>query len=200
MKPFLAVLLVIVALTACLPQANTINQVAVLNAPADARITVAAVELEDQLRARFSPLYSLVPSSTMRFAETRNDFYGSRYKDSASLVARTFGAEMVVLVSAPVYDRTIEISRSGDRRSVSLKMQLEISIFDPLTQDILASYRSDVYSAFRTESTVSELVSKEDDPDAGRIVKDAMRLLSQQVATDLDYLFQRLSPPQGSEN
>ena len=109
-------------LTSCVPQLNTINQVAILNGPAEYAVPDLADHFTLRVReANPSAAYQHVSSSRLRFAETHRDLFGSRANPSASLIAKTVGAEFAVLVYAQSMNEQLKITRLMIRRDVKLQ-------------------------------------------------------------------------------
>jgi len=181
-------------LLACAPQLNTKSQLVVLNGPADNYVSILADELsEDLSRYQSRANYNLISRSRAAFAETHNDMYGSRANASASRIANTFGAEFAVLISAPVFERTLK--EHEEAQIINTKVQLEVRIVDPVTQETIANYGSSSYTRDRVEVLGKALNEINEDPDIRDLVDLALRQLSPQVAFDIESLFQRITPP-----
>ena len=192
------VTIILFCLTACVPQtqADVGPSVAVINAPTDVRVEGLADKLETELKRNRAPnIYDFVSSSRIRFQETHRDMAGSRAPLQAAFIARTFGAEYAVIVSAPVFEREVEETEFATslRREIATRVQLEAAIIDPVTSEVLSSYTSPVYQGFRVEifNTDDELVEESKDPDLQAGIAQALTTITPGLATDLELLFSR---------
>jgi hypothetical protein len=191
-------IIILFCLTACVPQtqADVGPLVAVINAPTDFRVEGLADKLETELKRNSAPnIYSFVSRSRVEFQETHRDMAGSRAPLQAAFIARTFGAEYAVIVSAPVFGREVEETEFATslRREIATRVQLEAAIIDPVTSEVLSSYTSPVYQGFRVEifNTDDELVEESKDPDLQAGIAQALTTLAPGLATDLELLFSR---------
>ena len=108
MKPYFIYLLTFVLLTGCVPQLeDTGPSVALINAPAEGRISGLADKLESRLTQQGPLAYDFTSSSRVRFGETHRDMSGSRAALQAAFIARTYGAEWAVMIGAPTYEREV---------------------------------------------------------------------------------------------
>jgi hypothetical protein len=163
--PVLALLLL--TLSACVPAVpDPRPAVAVINAPAEWRITPLAEELEVLLRAEpAAAAFRFVFSEPLRFQEERRDMYGARAPLQAAFMAQVFGAEMALMVAAPRYERVVE-PLFGNLVRVLVEVQVEVSLVDPDTAAVVASYRS---SPVRLEELMSRRAAQREE------AEDALR-------------------------
>lgn len=194
MKRIILYLLLTLGLIACAPQLNTKAQLVILNGPADYYVPGVAKQLSNKLKTTNpNPSYSIVRSSRTEFAETHRDMFGSRANPSASLIANTYGAEFAILIGAPLFERNI--NKNDQNQKIYTKVQLEVRIIDPVTQQTLANYASPLFYDVRTEALDAELPEIKDDPDIQKLIKQGIKEISPQVSQDIESLFQRITPP-----
>jgi len=176
---------------ACVPQTQSEGyQVAVINAPTEARVEGLAERLEATL-ARYG--YSgFTSSSRMRFVEHSREMHGYRAVLSSALIARTVGAEYAVFVGAPVYERQIEEITPIDSfikvLHISTKLRLEAVIVDPVTAKEIARYSSRTYIGERIEPIDAKIPSKADDPVLKNAITNALNDISPALAQELNSL------------
>ncbi|MCA9835476.1 MAG: hypothetical protein KC422_01115 [Trueperaceae bacterium] len=185
------------SLVSCIPQVNSSNKVLVVNAPTETSVSSIAPEVISQLSTKYaSPVYKVIPDSVSGFAEGHTDLFGSRAVLNTSSTANRLGAEVAVMVSAPLFDREVKLSGSGadERRKVSTRVQVQVTVLDPVGQEELSSYKSAIFTSFRSEVTSVPLPALDEDPDMQKSLDAALADLIPQLAQDLDYVFQKLSP------
>jgi hypothetical protein len=197
-RVWLLISLLALLLIACIPQTQTDSgpSVAVINAPTDFRVAGLADKLQTELQRNSAPnVYSFVSRNRVEFQETHRDMAGSRAPLQAAFIARTFGAEYSVIVSAPVFEREIEefVVAQTLRREVSTEVQLEARIIDPVTAEVLSTYTSGIYKGFRVEifNTDEEVVDESEDPDLNASIQRALNEISPGLATDLELFCSR---------
>ena len=197
MKSIVCYFFLVFSFSACIPQVNTINRVIILNAPAELAVASAAPMLQDFMTSRHSTMqYQFISKTQASFAEGHADLFGSRAIVSSSAIANRMGAEVVLMVSAPLFEREIKTRGTGvdERREISTQVQLELNLLDPLSQEILAAYKGPIYTTFRVELTTTPVVELAKDFDMLASLEASIQDLSPQLAADLDYLFRQLSP------
>jgi hypothetical protein len=194
----IVLLLSVLLLSACVPQTqgDLGPSVAVINAPADFRVEGLADKLQVELGRNSAPnVYSFVSRNRVEFQETHRDMAGSRAPLQAAFIARVFGAEYSVIVSAPVFEREVdEFTFFGTlKREITTEVQLGAVIIDPVTAEPLATYRSGVYQGFRVETVPEdgELVDESEDPDLLAGTQRALNDIAPGLATDLELLCSR---------
>lgn len=179
-------LLALAVLAACAPAvADPRPVVVVINAPAEWRVVALADELEALVRAEpASAAYRFAFSESVRFQEQRRDLYQSRAPLHAAFMARFYGADQAVLVSAPRYERSVE-PVFGDIVCVTATVQVQVVLVDPETAAVEANYRSSVVTL--TELMSRSAAEREEAQDTLR--SEARRLalaeLAPGLATDL---------------
>lgn len=188
----LLIICLTLVLASCVPQLeDTGPSVAIINAPAEARITGLADKLEARL-LQSGPLgYDFTISSRVRFAETHRDMGGSRAPLQAAFIARTYGAEWAVMIGAPTYTREVlEFTLLGTlKRKIFSQVQLEVKIVDPVTAEVMSTYGSKLYTSVRVETVDGELIEKDEDPDVQALIDKALVDIVPVVKQDLDTLF-----------
>lgn len=177
--------------SACIPQTQgSAYQVAVINAPTEARVVGLAERLEAGL---IQHGYNGFTSSTrLRFIERSREMHGYRAILSSAQIARTVGAEYAVFVGAPTYERQIEeITPIGSLIKVlhiSTKLQLEAVIVDPVTAKELVRFSSHTYIGERIVPLDSKVPNKEDDPNIKQAINNALADISPALAMELESL------------
>ena len=190
-KIFVLSVLLASLLAACIPQTQSTGyQVAVINAPTEARVAGLAERLESSLvNYGYSGFTS---SSRVRFLERNREMHSYRAVLSSAFIARTVGAEYAVFVGAPIYERQIEeITPIGSLIKVlhiSTKLQLEAVIVDPVTAKEIARYSSRVYMGERIVPIDAKIPNKEDDPDLSNAISNALKDISPSLANELESL------------
>ncbi len=187
---WLAVLLLGALLGACAPARTQVGTVlvAVLNAPAQSFLEGSAEGVQAVLEREASPSFSYVSSFTMRFLETHNDLFHSRAAPSAARIARTQGADLAVMVGAPVLERTVTASRDGKSRRVDVAVALEAQVVDPRTDAVVQVLRTRTLQGSRVESAEGELVDVGSDPTVQALRDQAVPELAAALTAELPYL------------
>lgn len=175
---FLAALTLL--LTACAPTSAGEEEispiVAIINAPAEARVSTLADSLERRIREVPSCCaFSFVRSQPVRFQETHRDMFGSRAVPQALSLAENLSARLAVMASAPRFERNVETH--GDHREVSGEVQVRAVLFDVETGERLATVGSLTFRGSRTADADGDLPEIEEDP--------IMQQLTEQAAEDL---------------
>jgi hypothetical protein len=188
-------LIMFLLLSGCIPQLEDSGpSVALINAPAEGRITGLADKLEARLLSDSPVSYDFTASSKVRFAETHRDMGGSRAALQAAFIARTYGAELAVMIGAPAYQReVIEFTFfQTPKRKIITQVQLEVVIIDPVSAEPRSTYSSQLYTAVRVETIEGELIEKELDPDINSLIDKALVDIVPVVGQDLNTLFANL--------
>jgi hypothetical protein len=189
-------LMVFMLLAGCVPQIEDAGpSVALINAPAEGRITGLADTLEARLLQNGALGYSFTASSKVRFGETHRDMGGSRAALQAAFIARAYGAELAVMIGAPSYERQVlEFTFfKTPKRKIITQVQLEVIIIDPLTAEPRSTYVSQLYSAVRVETIDGEIIEKSRDPDIQQLIDKALIDIVPVVRQDLNTLFENLA-------
>lgn len=175
---FLAALTLL--LSACVPASVGEEEispvVAIINAPAEARVSALADTLERWMREIPSCCaFSFTRSQPVRFQETHRDMFGSRAVPQALSLAANLSADLAVMASAPRFERNVESYDGG--REVSGEVQVRAVLLDVETGERLATVGSLTFRDSRTVGASETLPSIEDDP--------TMQLLIERAAEDL---------------
>lgn len=188
-------------LSACAPAVTGPDgglSVAVLNAPGESRVPGAAegvVAAAQGLPACCA--FEFTRSAPLRFAETHGDIYGSRAPRQASIIARTHGAELAVMVSAPTLERQVEAARGSSQR-VTITLQLRATVIDSATTETLATVASRVVSGARTAREDEQLPEVAQDPLTARLSQEAAVDLAPHLLAVLDDLVREHAPGPGA--
>ncbi|MBX3139759.1 MAG: hypothetical protein KF875_03320 [Trueperaceae bacterium] len=162
--------------------------VAVLNAPAQSVLGGAAEGVQDVLERETAPGLNYVSSFTMRFLETHNDLFHSRAAPSAARIARTQGADLAVMIGAPVLERNVTASRDGRSRRVDVAVALEAQVVDPRTDAVVQVLRTRTLQGSRVEANDGELVAIDLDPTVQALRDQAVPELAAALSAELPYL------------
>ena len=186
-------LLLSVLLTACVPQLELGPRAIVVGGPTEYRAAGLADLFQTELRAVSSPAeLGFVGRGSTAFQETHRDMYGSRAARQTAIIARSVGAEMAVLVGAPILSRSVSEVRGGaPKRIVNTAVQIRVFLIDPTTTELIATYDSRRYDALRLEVN-QDLVDEDKDPDLSASLLRATRELAPTVAADLALLAGRI--------
>lgn len=182
-------------LAACAPSQQTGEAratIAMMNAPAQSRIGGAAEAVQTELEDRADAPFDFVSSFTMRFLETHNDLFHSRAAPSAARIARTQGADLAVMIGAPVLEREVAESRDGSSRRVDVSVALEAQVVDPRNDSVVQVMRTRTHQGSRVESTTLPLPEPEHDPTVQALAERAAPELASSLLAELPYLISSL--------
>jgi hypothetical protein len=198
MKKFLLfpLLIIFLLLGGCVPQLEDSGpSVALINAPAEGRITGLADKLEARLLNDGALGYAFTSSSKIRFAETHRDMGGGRAPLQAAFIARTYGAELALMIGSPSYKREVfEFTLfKTPKRKIITQVQLEVVIIDPVTAEPRSTYSSQLYTAVRVETIDGDLIEEQADPDLTSLIDKALDDIVPVVRQDLNTLFANLA-------
>ena len=190
----LAAVSVALALAACAPSARDGSRplVAVMNAPAQSTVRGAAEGVQDVLVADGDLPFDLVSAFTMRFLESHTDLFHSRAAPSAARIARDQGADLAVMVGAPVLERQVTPSRDEASRRIDVAVALEAQVVDPQTEAIVQTLRTRTHQGSRVEANDSPLPEPSDDPTVQALIAEAAPELARSLAAELPFLFREL--------
>lgn len=187
---YLVMLLSLVVLSACVPQALhvTSGRYIVLNAPAEQRAPGLADSLQASLSRQLAPDIGLVRRSVASYQENYRDMVRDRAPLQAAFAARSQAAEAAIMVGAPLLIRDVTVYRIGtfERREVYLRLQLQMQLIDATTAEVIMVFTGSRYEAVRNESTRQALVELQDDPDYQQLREQAIAELSPTLATALE--------------
>jgi len=184
---FLIVFSSLILFSGCVPQSQNKYQVAVINAPAEARVSGLAEKLEKSLaRNGYS---DFTDSSRVRFLERNREMHGYRAVLASAQLARAVGAEYAVYVGAPVFERVVKeiVPNNSFLRvlHISSRLQLKAVIVDPASGEIVSQYQSNEYFAERIVPVDSKVPPKDADPDIQALIQSALNDISPSIAEDL---------------
>lgn len=177
-------------LAACAPASAPTGSVlvAVMNGPAQSRLDGSADAVQTILEREPGASFAYVSQFTMRFLETHNDLFHSRAAPSAARIARSQGADLAVMVGAPVLEREVTESNDGRSRRVDVSLALEAQVVDPRTDAVVQVLRTRTLQGSRVESTADELVAVDADPTVLALRDQAVPELAAALAAELPYL------------
>lgn len=178
----------------CAPSATEQQRplVALLNAPAQVALSGSAELVQDVLQRDQGRDFDLVSGFTMRFLESHNDLFHSRAAPSAGRIGRTQGADLVVMIAAPVLEREVTASRDDRSRRVDVSVALEAQVVDPRTDAVVQTLRTRTHQGSRVEANDEPLPAPEDDETVVALMEGAAPELAASLGAELPYLFSEL--------
>ncbi|HRN19363.1 MAG: hypothetical protein WC972_07015 [Trueperaceae bacterium] len=176
-------------LAACAPAPARTGTVlvAMMNGPAQSVLAGSADGVQHILERDVSN-FTYVSEFTMRFLETHNDLFHSRAAPSAARIARSQGADLAIMVGAPVLERTVTPSRDGAARRVDVSLALEAQVVDPRTDAVVQVLRTRTSQGSRVESNAEPLVPVGSDPTVIALRDQAIPELAAALEAELPYL------------
>jgi hypothetical protein len=159
-----------------------------MNAPAQAALPDMAGAVQSELQSRADAPFDFVSAFTMRFLESHNDLFYSRAAPSAARIARTQGADLAVMIGAPVLERQVTESRDGSSRRVDVSVALEAQVVDPRSDAVVQMLRTRTLQGTRVESTSSPLSEVQRDPTVQALAERAAPELAASLLAELPYL------------
>lgn len=181
-------------LGACAPAATPQGEakVAVMNGPAQSALRGSAEAVQSELEKQPERGFTLASAFTMRFLESHNDLFHSRAAGSAARIARSEGADLAVMIGAPVLERVVTLSADEASRRIDVSVALEAQVVDAATDAIVQTLRTRTQQGSRVEANDLPLP----DPDADATVIALMQLaapeLSYSLLAELPYLIKQL--------
>lgn len=166
--------------------------IAMMNAPAQSALPGSADAVQTELEARTDAPFTFVSGFTMRFLETHNDLFHSRAAPSAARIARTQGADLAVMVAAPVMEREVTESRDAASRRVDVSLALEAQVVDPRNDSVVQVLRTRTLQGSRVESTDLPLADVAQDPTVQALRDRAAPELASSLLAELPYLIRSL--------
>lgn len=181
-------------LVSCAPRADEQQRplVALMNAPAQVALAGTAEIVQDVLQRDEGRGFDLVSGFTMRFLESHTDLFHSRAAPSAGRIARGQGANLAVMIGAPILDRKVTVSRDEASRRVDVSVALEAQVVDPTTDAIVQTLRTRTHQGSRVEANDEPLPEPEDDETVIALMEGAAPELARSLAAELPYLFSEL--------
>jgi hypothetical protein len=161
--------------------------VALINAPAEDRVSPAADALQPKVESVPGCCgFSFVRSRPVRFQETHRDFFGSRAAPSSAALARNLGAELAVMVGAPLFERT---ARNVDgAREVRGRVQFRATVVDADSGESLGTVGSLTFRDFRLVGEDEPLPELDEDPTMLALMDEALSDLAPHLAALLQDL------------
>jgi hypothetical protein len=192
----LAALLAAVALVlgACAPTASpsTEAKVAVMNGPAQSALGGSAEAVQAELENQPDRGFALVSAFTMRFLESHTDLFHSRAAASAARIARSEGADLAVMVGAPVLERVVTLSNDEASRRVDVSVALEAQVVDASTDAIVQTLRTRTQQGSRVEANDLPLPDPDEDATVVALMQIAAPELAFSLLAELPYLIKQL--------
>jgi len=181
-------------LGACAPTATPPAEarVAVMNGPAQSALSGSAEAVQAELEKQPDRGFSLVSAFTMRFLESHNDLFHSRAAGSAARIARSEGADLAVMVGAPVLERTVTLSADEASRRVDVAVALEAQVVDAATDAVVQTLRTRTQQGSRVEANDLPLPEPAEDPTVVALMQTAAPELSFSLLAELPYLIKQL--------
>lgn len=200
-KPFstalLTVSLLALMLVGCAPKLQASGSspetlLAIMNAPAQSALPGSADAVQESLERDATLPFRYVSAFTMRFQETHNDLYLSRAPASAARIARSQGADVAIMVGAPVLEREVTVSKDGASRRIDISLALEAQVVDARNDAVVQVLRTRTHEGSRVESTERELVDVTLDTTVLALRDRAVPELAAAVEAELPYLMRSL--------
>ncbi len=163
-----------------------------MNGPAQSALPGIAEVVQELLQRDEGLPFRYVSAFTMRFQETHNDLFLSRAAPGAARIARSQGADLAVLIGAPVLDREVTISKDGASRRVDVSLALEAQVVDARNDAVVQMMRTRTHQGSRVESTASELVEIDQDTTVLALRDRALPELAAALQAELPYLIRSL--------
>lgn len=181
-------------LGACAPAATPSAEakVAVMNGPAQSALGGSAEAVQSELESHADRGFSLVSAFTMRFLESHTDLFHSRAAASAARIARSEGADLAVMVGAPVLERVVTLSNDEASRRVDVSVALEAQVVDASTDAIVQTLRTRTQQGSRVEANDLPLPDPDEDPTVVALMQVAAPELAFSLLAELPYLIKQL--------
>lgn len=175
----------LVLLAACAPTVETEPDrpvVALINAPADQRVSEIAGALQEEVLAvpgccRFS----FTRTAPVRFQETHRDLFGSRAPGNAAALARNLGARFAVMASASRFERTV-LEEDDAVRELEGEVQIQATVLDAQSGESLGTVNSFAFRRSWTTDASADLPEAEEDPKMLALVDEAVADLAPHLA------------------
>lgn len=193
-SPLVVAAVVGLLLAACAPRATEeqVPLVAIMNAPAQAALAGSAEAVQAELERDQARSFDMVSGFTMRFLESHNDLFHSRAAPSAARIARSQGANLAIMIGAPVLKRDVTVSRDEASRRVDVSVALEAQVVDPNTDAVVQTLRTRTHQGSRVEANDDPLPEPQDDETVIALMQSAAPELAKSLAAELPYLFSEL--------
>lgn len=181
-------------LSACAPQVRPEGQpvVAVINGPAQHAIDGSAQAVHQHFADDPERDFELASTFALRFLESHTDLFEDRAAPSAARIARGQGADLAIMIAAPVQHRTVTLSRDEASRRVDIELALEAQVVDARTDAIVQTLRTRSHFGSRVEANDFPLPDPAADGTLMSLVAEAARELAVALRAELPYLFSQL--------
>lgn len=163
-----------------------------MNAPAQSVLPGSADAVQELLERDPSLPFRYVSTFTMRFQETHNDLFLSRAPASAARIARSQGADLAVMIGAPVLEREVTVAKDGHSRRIDVSVALEAQVVDPRSDAVVQVLRTRTHQGSRVESTESPLIDASQDTTVLTLRDRAVPELAAALEAELPYLIRSL--------
>ena len=174
----ISILVTAVLLAGCLPAGEGfivgVPEVAVINAPRAERLPGLAAEVEAAVDRRGRVGYAFSRAAAVRSREAVHSFTPARQVRDAMQLGRNIGAELALLVGAPVYRREEGLVFSyrglfphlppGLVRRVRVQVELRATLIEVSSGEILHQLQGSPFEGVRLEDPGVPIVPFERDP------------------------------------
>lgn len=181
-------------LAACAPTATQPRQarVAVLNGPAQVELKGSAEAVQAELERHPDRGFDLVSPFPMRFLESHTDLFFSRAAAGAAHIARSEGADLAVMIAAPVLERTVTLSDDEASRRIDVTIALEAQVVDAATDAVVQTLRTRGHQGSRVEANDEPLPDSDKDTTVVALMQQAAPELAYSLLAELPYLIKQL--------
>ena len=195
-SPLAAALVAALALVlgACAPAATPQGEakIAVMNGPAQSALRGAAEAVQTELENQPDRGFTLASAFTMRFLESHTDLFHSRAAASAARIARSEGADLAVMVGAPILERVVTLSADEASRRVDVSVALEAQVVDATTDAVVQTLRTRTQQGSRVEANDLPLLDPSEDATVVALMQLAAPELAHSLLAELPYLIKQL--------
>lgn len=184
-------------LAACAPSTSSVSEpvVAVINGPAQHAINGSAQAVHEHFVQDTERGFALVSPFSLRFLESHSDLFDDRAAPTAARIARNQGADLAILVGAPIQTRTVTLSRDEASRRVDIELALEALVIDARNGAVVQTLRTRSHFGSRVEANDFPLPEPAEDGTLMALVGDAAVQLAAALRAELPYLFSQLLLP-----
>lgn len=184
----------VLLLSACAPSTGSTDEplVAIINGPAQHAVNGSAQAVHEHFAQDAERGFALVSPFSLRFLESHSDLFDDRAAPSAARIARGQGADLAIMVGAPVQTRTVTLARDEASRRVDIEVALEAQVIDARNGAIVQTLRTRSHFGSRVEANDSPLPEPAEDGTLMALVEDAAVQLAAALRAELPYLFSQL--------
>ena len=180
-----------VALIGCFPRgglvAPNLPEIAVANGPRSIALDGLAEKVQNEIGLFQLKKFRFSRPASVRARERSHAFGSGRLVNDAVRIGRNIGAELVVLVGAPDFERTTrEFFNLGlpnplqQVREIKISLRLRLIIIGVSNSRILRDYLGPIIELNRTESATAPILPIDQDPDYG----EALTLGIQEISSN----------------